>query len=82
MKTMLEYQKTILSKVSFDKNIFKKELQKSIRWLKLDELYNLFEWALSNFGPTHGDVIRQVVPSDRMLPAPGSSNKNKDQRSS
>ena len=28
---MLEYSKTILSKVSFDKNLFDKELAKAIR---------------------------------------------------
>ena len=38
---MLELSKEILSKVSFDKNLFKKELSKSIRWLSRKEILTL-----------------------------------------
>ena len=37
-KNMLEFSKLILKKVSFCKNLFKKELIKSIKWIKKKEL--------------------------------------------
>ncbi|MAX05281.1 MAG: hypothetical protein CMD19_02325 [Flavobacteriales bacterium] len=46
---MLEFSKKILSKVSFDKNLFKKELSKSIRWLTKKEVLTLKIWALTTF---------------------------------
>ena len=62
MKTMLEYQKMILEKVSFDKNIFKKELKKSIKWLQGEELKKLIHWVWNKFGLTHADAINSTVP--------------------
>ena len=38
---MLEFSKNILSKVSFDKSLFQKELQKSVYWIKKKDLMNL-----------------------------------------
>lgn len=46
---MLEFSKQILSKVSFDRNLFHKELKKSISWLKNDEIEKLKVWCLSSF---------------------------------
>ena len=46
---MLEFSKQILSKVSFDKSLFNKELKKSISWLKNDEVEKLKVWCLSSF---------------------------------
>ena len=46
---MLEFSKKILSKVSFDKSLFKKELQKSTRWMSKKELMHLKIWALTAF---------------------------------
>ena len=36
---MLEFCKTVLVKVSFDKALFAKELKKSVRWLKKSEIH-------------------------------------------
>ena len=38
---MLEYSKTILQKVSFNRDLFKKELNKAIRFLKREEIVML-----------------------------------------
>lgn len=57
---MLELSKQILEKVSFDRMLFKKELQKAIKWLKKDELLLFKVWCLATFGNTYGDVIREV----------------------
>ncbi len=47
---MLEYVKTILSKVSFDRVIFEKELRKSIQnYLDPREIRFLQEWCYEQF---------------------------------
>jgi hypothetical protein len=42
---MQKYYIEILQKVSFDKILFLKELQKSRRWLKPEEYANVLKWA-------------------------------------
>tara|TARA_B100001142_G_scaffold261695_1_gene264445 strand:- start:459 stop:644 length:186 start_codon:yes stop_codon:yes gene_type:complete len=56
---MLEFSKKILSKVSFDKILFKKELKKSARWLNNKEGASLKIWALSSFSH-YKEVILEV----------------------
>lgn len=56
---MLEYFKTILSKVSFDKKLFEKELKKAIKSLLKDDLSELKRWCYDNFGQKYGIVIEQ-----------------------
>lgn len=46
---MLEYFKTILSKVSFDKRLFEKELRKAIKTLVPKEVQQLRDWCYENF---------------------------------
>jgi hypothetical protein len=38
---MLEHQKLVLEKVSNDRELFRKELLKSLKWLKSYEIYKL-----------------------------------------
>ena len=54
---MLEFTKKILSKVSFDKNLFKKELSKSVRWLSKQEVLTLKVWALSTFSQYKNTIL-------------------------
>ncbi len=54
---MLDYSKKLLSKVSFDRQLFKKELKKSIAWIKKEERLTLQIWCLSTFGHLYKDVI-------------------------
>lgn len=63
---MLEYVKLILSKVSFDKMLFEKELIKGFKVLKRDELLQLKEWCWESFTDMHL-VINRVfsVSSER-----------------
>jgi hypothetical protein len=56
---MLRFFKTILSKVSFDKNLFKKELKKSTRLVSKNEQMVLKIWCLTTFG-NYKDVILDV----------------------
>ena len=57
---MLEYTKKILTKVSFDKTLFRKELLKAARWLKKDELQILKMWCITTFGSYYRDTIMEV----------------------
>ena len=61
---MLEFSKKILRKVSFDKQLFKKELQKCTSWLNNKEGVTLKIWALSTFAHykhTILDVFDQIA---------------------
>lgn len=57
---MLEYSKTILQKVSFSRELFQKELTKSMRWLHKDEIVLLQIWCIATFSSTYSDIIREV----------------------
>ncbi len=46
---MHEYLTEVLTKVSFDRGLFQKELNKSKRWLTTDEWDRLYAWAEENF---------------------------------
>jgi hypothetical protein len=43
--SMLEYSKIILSKISFDKTLFRKEYKKAFRYLDNHERTALKQWA-------------------------------------
>jgi len=47
---MLKYCIQILNKVSFDKNLLKKELCKALSWLNKDERKILKKWTIKKFG--------------------------------
>ncbi len=64
---MLEYFKTILSKVSFSKFLFEKELRKAIKALVDEELRELQKWCYKKFG----DVYQAVL--NRCFDAPATS---------
>ena len=57
---MLEYIKTILVKVSFDRFLFEKELRKSFSLLVQDELAELRNWCYVQFATLHAPVLNQV----------------------
>lgn len=50
---MLEYCKTILEKVSFNKELFEKELKKSLSFITEEERVKLICWCKSKFGRDH-----------------------------
>jgi len=49
-RKMLEYSKQILSKMSFDVKLFKKELAKAYQNLVEEEVRELRSWVHVNFG--------------------------------
>ena len=60
---MLEYFKTILSKVSFSKYLFEKELSKAIKVLVEEELKELQRWCYKKFGHVYEAVIQKCFSS-------------------
>ena len=49
-KKMLEYTKDLLKKVSFDVKLFRKELAKAYQNLMEEDIEELKNWVVSNFG--------------------------------
>lgn len=57
---MLEYVKTILLKVSFDKKLFEKELRKAFKVLLKDEIRQLKKWCYEQFSGVYHRILNQV----------------------
>ena len=57
---MLEYAKTILVKVSFDKILFEKELRKALRQLVPDELLQFKAWCYEQFAKSYQRILNRV----------------------
>jgi len=58
---MLEYMKRILLKVSFDLEIFEKELFKARARLQESELENLRNWCYDTFSEPFVPIIERIV---------------------
>jgi len=59
---MLELSKKVLTKVSFDRQLFRKELEKAVGWLKHEDASKLRIWCLASFA-VYGDIITDVYDS-------------------
>jgi hypothetical protein len=59
MLSMLNYVKTVLSKVSFDAKLFEKELKKAIELLMGAEIQELKQWCYSRFGNQHEAILNR-----------------------
>ena len=57
---MLEYAKTILEKVSFDRSLFEKELLKALRMLVKEELKQLKEWCYARYSSLYASLLNRV----------------------
>ncbi len=58
---MLELSKNILKKVSFDLNLFQKELKKALTWIQnSDDIAKFKEWCLKEFGHSHKLILQKV----------------------
>ncbi|MBN2350305.1 MAG: hypothetical protein JXJ22_15815 [Bacteroidales bacterium] len=57
---MLEHQKIILANISENKELFRKELLKSVKWLNPDEIIAMYHWLNMRFGTTHKKIINEV----------------------
>jgi hypothetical protein len=58
---MFELTKKILVKVSFDPQLFQKELTKAIRWMSnTEEIQRLREWCIKEFGAVYPSIISKA----------------------
>lgn len=58
---MVELSKKILVKVSFDRHLFQKELEKAVQWIKeSDDLKAFKEWCMIEFGHMYPAVLKSV----------------------
>lgn len=64
---MLEFVKKILVKVSFDKELFQKELKKSFKFLSSKELLALYSWCIVTFGDRYRDTIVKIFTDSKIL---------------
>lgn len=58
--SMLEYIKTILEKVSFDRKLFEKELRKSLKLLVGEEVAELRAWCYEKYSGIYRTILNQV----------------------
>lgn len=58
---MLDFTKKILRSVSFDPQLFQKELYKALRWITdAEEIKKFQEWCISEFGSKYPVIIKQA----------------------
>jgi hypothetical protein len=58
---MLELTKKILTKVSFDAQLFQKELNKALRWITdAEEIQKFQEWCTKEFGSKYPVIIKKA----------------------
>jgi hypothetical protein len=56
---MLDFMKTILEKVSFDRHLFERELKKAIAILKIDELIEFKSWCYAKFSEKYKRILQR-----------------------
>lgn len=58
---MLELTKKILKGVSFDPQLFQKELNKALKWINdAEEVKKFKEWCIVEFGTTYPMIINKT----------------------
>lgn len=57
---MLEFYKKVISAVSFDSNLFEKELFKAANRLSETDISQLHHWCVEKFGDIYLDIISRV----------------------
>ncbi|MDL5049309.1 hypothetical protein QQ054_25165 [Oscillatoria amoena NRMC-F 0135] len=56
---MLNYVKKVLTKVSFDAQLFEKELRKAINLLIGDDIRELKQWCYARFGNQYEAILNR-----------------------
>ena len=57
---MHEHLKIVLNGVSDSAQLFKKELQKSLSWLPVNEKEEFKAWVIETYNHTYPDIIRET----------------------
>lgn len=64
---MLEFKKKILTKVSFDIELFEKELKKAIKWVMPDELPKLKKWCYNYFDKKYVPIMDRCFAEAQLV---------------
>ncbi len=65
---MLELTKKILRNVSFDSQLFQKELYKALKWITdAEEVKRFQEWCITEFGTTYPSIIKKAFAKTKMI---------------
>lgn len=57
---MLEYQKIILKKVCFDRQLFEKELMKTLNWIRPTQKMEFEKWVETEFSEIYPDILQNA----------------------
>jgi hypothetical protein len=60
INNMLELQMLVLQNIHENEELFKKELFKSIKWLKPQELLVLRDWLMKKYFKKHSKTISEI----------------------
>ena len=62
---MIEYAKVILPKISFSRDLFRKELTKCVKWVEdPSELDELIKWCTKNFREMYPEILDEVFSTN------------------
>lgn len=67
LMAMLEFKKKILTKVSFDIELFEKELKKAIKWVMPDELPKLKQWCYNYFDKKYVPIMDRCFAEAQII---------------
>ncbi len=63
---MVEMYKYILNKVSFDQQLFQKELAKAVKRVNSEELTSLKSWCLVTFDKQHEQALNEIFDANNI----------------
>lgn len=58
---MIEYAKIILPEVSFNKELFQKELKKCMNWIEPKDVQQFRDWCYVNFKNLYPDILEEEL---------------------
>jgi len=66
---MIEFTQKILKAVSFDKQLFQKELNKALKWITdAEETRKFQEWCIVEFGAKYPKIIKSTFSIGHLSP--------------
>ncbi len=66
---MIEFTQKILRAVSFDKQLFQKELNKALKWVTdAEEVRKIQEWCIIEFGAKYPKIITSTFSMVQLKP--------------
>jgi hypothetical protein len=64
---MLDFCKTVLTRVSFDRRLFAKELKKSFKWLSKEDAETLRQWAMAQYSHKYAQLIGSTFAAVQVM---------------